>query len=100
MLTATPHSGDEEAFYRLLGLLDPKFEGLRTRTAPDRDKLRERLSRHFVQRRRPDIDEWKDGSLFPKREVKQLTYELTGAWERFFDDGARLLRRRGRGGGR
>src|SRR5207245_5759415 len=29
LLTATPHSGDEDAFYRLLGLLDPKFERLK-----------------------------------------------------------------------
>lgn len=86
MLTATPHSGDEDAFFRLLGLLDPKFEGLKDASAPDRDKLRESLSRNFVQRRRPDIAEWKDGSLFPKREVKQITYELTGTWEQFFDD--------------
>jgi SNF2 family DNA or RNA helicase len=28
LLTATPHSGDQEAFDNLLGLLDPKFEGL------------------------------------------------------------------------
>jgi hypothetical protein len=26
MLTATPHSGDEAAFFRLLGLLHPDFE--------------------------------------------------------------------------
>lgn len=84
MLTATPHSGDEDAFYALLGLLDPKFEALKDTAAPDRDKQRERLSRYFVQRRRPDIAEWKDGSLFPKREVKQLTYNLTGAWDSFF----------------
>jgi superfamily II DNA or RNA helicase len=86
MLTATPHSGDEDAFYALLGLLDPKYEGLKDASVPDRDKLREQLSRNFVQRRRPDIAEWKDGSLFPKREVKQITYQLTGAWDGFFED--------------
>lgn len=85
MLTATPHSGDEDAFYKLLGLLDPRFEGLAAAAGPEREKLRERLARHFVQRRRPDIDEWKDGSLFPKREVKEVTYQLTGAWEGFFE---------------
>jgi superfamily II DNA or RNA helicase len=86
MLTATPHSGDEDAFYKLLGLLDPKYEGLKDATVPNREKLREQLSRNFVQRRRPDIAEWKEGNLFPKREVKQLTYQLTGAWEGFFED--------------
>jgi superfamily II DNA or RNA helicase len=85
MLTATPHSGDEEAFYKLLGLLDARFELLATSQGKEREALREQLSRHFVQRRRPDIDEWKDGSIFPKRQVKELTYQLTGAWEGFFE---------------
>ena len=86
MLTATPHSGDEAAFYRLLGLLHPEFERLAEVTGDERTLMRDRLSRHFVQRRRPDIAEWQDGSLFPRRETKELTYRLTGAWEKFFED--------------
>ena len=85
LLTATPHSGDEQAFYRLLGLLDPAFEGIADATGDERGRLRERLSQHFVQRRRPDIAEWKEGELFPRREIKELTYRLTGAWEKFFE---------------
>ncbi len=85
MLTATPHSGNEEAFYKLLGLLAPKFEALATAQGDEQRDLRDQLSHHFVQRRRPDIDEWKDGSIFPKRELKELTYQLTGPWERFFE---------------
>jgi len=85
MLTATPHSGDEAAFFRLLGLLDRDFAKLEDASGPERDSLRDRLSRHFVQRRRPDIAEWKEGNLFPRRETKELTYKLTGSWEKFFD---------------
>ena len=85
MLTATPHSGDEPAFFRLLGLLQPEFERLADATGEERTRLRDRLSRHFVQRRRPDIAEWQEGNLFPRRETKELTYRLTGAWEKFFD---------------
>ncbi|MGC3998045.1 MAG: helicase-related protein [Anaeromyxobacter sp.] len=85
MLTATPHSGDEDAFYKLLGLLDTKFEALATAQGEEQKALRDQLSNHFVQRRRPDIDEWKDGSLFPRRQVKELTYQLSGEWERFFE---------------
>lgn len=85
LLTATPHSGDEAAFFRLLGLLDRDFEKLADASGAERDALRDRLSRHFVQRRRPDIAEWKEGNLFPRRETKELTYKLTGAWETFFD---------------
>jgi superfamily II DNA or RNA helicase len=89
MLSATPHSGDDAAFYRLLGLLDPAFERLKDLTGGERDKLREGLSSHFVQRRREDIDEWRDGTLFPKRDPDkpdELTYRLTGAWEQFLEN--------------
>lgn len=85
MLTATPHSGDDIAFYRLLGLLDQEFEGLREATGAQRDRLRNRLGNHFVQRRRRDIEEWQESDLFPKRATKELTYKLDGAWEKFFN---------------
>jgi superfamily II DNA or RNA helicase len=85
MLTATPHSGDEEAYFRLLGLLHPDFAALSNASGDEHKKLRDRLAAHFVQRRRPDIAEWKEGNLFPRRETKELTYKLTGTWERFFD---------------
>ena len=85
LLTATPHSGDDAAFYRLLGLLEPDFERLAEATGTARERLRTRLARHFVQRRRPDIAEWHDGDIFPRRETRELTYQLTGAWEAFFD---------------
>lgn len=85
MLTATPHSGDEEAYFRLLGLLHPDFAALANMAGENHRKLRERLAAHFVQRRRPDIAEWNVGNLFPRREIKELTYHLTGKWERFFD---------------
>ena len=51
-----------------------------------RRSLRERLAQHFVQRRRPDIKEWKDTTVFPDRETREATYAITGAWARLFDD--------------
>ena len=85
LLTATPHSGDETAFYNLLSLLNPEFAKLQSRTSAS-DPLRLELARHFVQRRRIDIDEWHDTRGFPKRMTTELTYELSGAWGQFFDD--------------
>lgn len=85
LLTATPHSGDETAFYNLLSLLNPAFAALQNRTSSS-DPLRQELARHFVQRRRIDIDEWHDTRGFPKRMTTELTYELSGAWGQFFDD--------------
>lgn len=85
LLTATPHSGDEQAFFKLLGLLDSDFEKLSEVQGPERERLREKLSRHFVQRRRPDIEEWQDGSIFPVRETAEFTYKLSGKWYEFLD---------------
>lgn len=85
MLTATPHSGDEAAFYNLLSLLNPDFSHLQTRTSAA-DPLRQDLARHFVQRRRKDIEEWNDTRGFPRRMKTEVTYQLTGAWGAFFDE--------------
>jgi superfamily II DNA or RNA helicase len=84
LLTATPHSGDENAFYNLLALLKPKFAAFATATGATKDKLREQLANHFVQRRRADLSEWQDNDLFPQRETTEITYTLRGHWERFF----------------
>lgn len=86
LLTATPHSGDEEAFFNLLGLLRADFAQLKELPAGQRSDLREDLSRHFVQRRRPDIAEWQDTSMFPDRKSAEITYKLTGAWGQLFND--------------
>ena len=88
LLTATPHSGDETAFYNLLSLLDERFAALQSRTSVA-DPLRQELARHFVQRRRKDIAEWQaetqDGRGFPRRMKAEVTYQLTGEWGTFFD---------------
>ena len=86
LLTATPHSGDEEAFFNLLGLLRPDFTQLKDLPPGARADLRDDLSRHFVQRRRPDIAEWQDSSMFPDRKTAEITYRLTGAWGQLFND--------------
>ena len=86
-LTATPHSGNDTAFHNLLGLLEPKFVQLEA--MPDgelRRALRDELSAHFIQRRRGDIAEWKGNASFPVRESREVTYRLTGAWGRLFDE--------------
>ncbi|EQD46399.1 SNF2 family-related helicase, partial [mine drainage metagenome] len=88
LLTATPHSGDETAFYNLLSLLDARFATLQGRTSAS-DPLRLELARHFVQRRRKDIAEWQhdtgDGRGFPRRMKTEITYPLSGDWGLFFD---------------
>jgi superfamily II DNA or RNA helicase len=86
LLTATPHSGDQTAFYNLLGLLDPAFAVLADAREDERRRLRERLAGHFIQRRRRDITDWREPGLFPTRETSDLPYHLTGEHQRLFDD--------------
>jgi superfamily II DNA or RNA helicase len=87
LLTATPHSGDDTAFHNLLGLLDPQFLDLKEiGEGSERSKLRDRLSNHFVQRRRGDIAEWRDSAGFPVRESREATYPLGGEWGALFED--------------
>jgi superfamily II DNA or RNA helicase len=81
LLTATPHAGDEEAFARLLSLIDPSFASMDF----DDTRYRERLARHFVQRRRIDLvsGEWDEDRAFPRHETKEFPYRLTEAHRSF-----------------
>ena len=56
MLTATPHSGKPEEFHSLLGLLKPEFEDLDVATSSQTE--RRELARHFIQRKRADVEKW------------------------------------------
>ena len=77
LLTATPHSGNEEAFGRLLSLIDPAFASMNF----DDAKYREGLARHFVQRRRIDLTsgDWDEDRAFPKHEESDFPYRLSKA---------------------
>ncbi len=86
MLTATPHSGDEEAFHNLLGLLHIDFLQLRQISHDQHRALRERLAGYFIQRRREDIKDWKEPGLFPEKRNAEIKYRLTGAYESFYSD--------------
>lgn len=82
MLTATPHSGDEEAFARLLSLIGPDFGSLRF----EDEAYRRSLARHFVQRRRIDLkDEWEENSAFPRHVPGDAPYALNAAHRAFHE---------------
>lgn len=83
LLTATPHSGDETAFDRLLGLLAPDYSSA---TLED-DTGRRRLAHHFVQRRRIDIRgrDWGEEGTFPEHLTTEQTYRFTPAHQAFHD---------------
>ncbi|WP_298816463.1 helicase-related protein [Chloroflexus sp.] len=83
LLTATPHSGVEEAFQSLLGLLDPDFA---TWDIHDLDERRlQKLSQHFVQRTRRDIErDWTRDSCFPQRLAADRPYTLSDTYRALF----------------
>ena len=83
LLTATPHSGNEGAFDRLLGLLDPSFSV----GALDDEESRVRLARHLVQRQRIDITgrEWGESRSFPRHETTEKPYDLDSAHKAFHE---------------
>jgi superfamily II DNA or RNA helicase len=85
LLTATPHSGIQESFQSLLGLLKPDFETF------DFERLvenqRARLARHFVQRLRGDILRWADEDThLPTRDPHEDDYALSPPYATLFQD--------------
>jgi superfamily II DNA or RNA helicase len=94
LVTATPHSGNEQAFRSLLALLDPALRDLPDDMSGEQNRRhRERLARHLVQRRRADIETYLDeGTPFPKREQADFTYQLTPEYRRLFDKAVSFAR--------
>lgn len=87
LVTATPHSGNEEAFRSLLALLNPDFADL-----PDdlvgkqNEHHRRQLAMHFVQRRRGDIRHFlKADTPFPAREDREESYKLSPEYRKLFE---------------
>ena len=84
LVTATPHSGQDETFRNLIGLLDESLHDVNLEAPAERS----RLANHFVQRRRDHIRKYLDEETpFPKdRHTKEAPYSLTSAYRDVFDD--------------
>ncbi|HXF72478.1 MAG TPA: helicase-related protein, partial [Actinomycetota bacterium] len=87
LVTATPHSGNEEAFRSLLGLLDPSLGDLpEDLSGPGNEPHRRTLARYLVQRRRADVEHYLGAdTVFPERDEREETYTLSEAYRRLFD---------------
>lgn len=88
LLTATPHSGNQDAYARLLSLLHPDLSRApETLDANALERYRRRLAQHFVQRRRPDIaGQWGEAGAFAVPMKADAPYSLTGDFQIFQED--------------
>jgi len=83
LVTATPHSGIEENFRSLLGLLNPAFDIDPARA--DHSPSRQAMLPHIVQRRRAEVEKWMGADTpFPQREPVDQPYSLSKAYKELF----------------
>ena len=87
LVTATPHSGNEDTFRSLLTLLNRRFaDSPQDLSGEENRGHREDLARHFVQRRRADLKAYLDTvTPFPEREISEQHYTLTPPYRKFMD---------------
>ncbi len=84
LLTATPHSGIEASFLSLLGLLNPEFKQFSLDQLNEKQRIE--LARHFVQRRRVDVQQWLGNETpFPERVSQEKPYSLSKEYRQLFE---------------
>lgn len=89
LITATPHSGNEDAFRSLLSLIDTKFVDLpRDLETASRSSVRAELAKHLVQRLRGNViqmdKDLQTETTFPEREDAEQSYKLTTEYKSLF----------------
>lgn len=93
LVTATPHSGKEEAFRSLLTFLNKDFVSLpQDLSGKENEGHRRALAQHFVQRRRKDIEHFLTETLFPAREEAEENYPLSPEYRQLFDKALKYAR--------
>ena len=94
LVTATPHSGKEDAFRSLLTFLNPSFATLpEDLSGPTHERERRQLAAYFVQRRRADIRAYMDTETpFPEREETEPSYRLHPDYKRLLEKALRYAR--------
>lgn len=82
LATATPHSGIEETFRSLLGLLDESFD-----VPGDFRMQRSKLAPHLIQRKRTDLQRWLGAETpFPERDAVERSYLMSDAYHHLYED--------------
>ncbi|WP_046663021.1 helicase-related protein [Microcystis aeruginosa] len=84
LLTATPHNGIETSFLSLLGFLKPEFSTFQLDALSE--KQRAELAKHFIQRRRADVQDWMaENTPFSIRKSIEYPYQLSNEYRELFD---------------
>jgi superfamily II DNA or RNA helicase len=85
LLTATPHSGKDEEFLSILGLVNKEF-GTYSFDQIDQTR-RKKIARNFIQRKRDSIKRWlNEDTPFPERESTERAYTLSPEYLSFYQD--------------
>jgi superfamily II DNA or RNA helicase len=87
LVTATPHSGNEEAFRSLLHLLSEEFKDLpEDLSGRQNERNRQRLATQFIQRRRVDLRSYlQSDTPFPERVEGEASYTLSPEYRQLVD---------------
>ena len=93
LVTAIPHSGNDEAFASLVGLLDAGI-ALADDDAPaaDRERVKRRLAQHLVQRKRRNVADWLGNTTFPRPVDGELAFSISAEYENFLIEVVRFAR--------
>jgi len=85
-VTATPHSGNKEAFHSLLKFLNDEFSDLpEDLSGTQNESYRRQLALYLVQRTRADIRYFmQKDTPFPERLEKEENYKLSPEYKNFF----------------
>lgn len=78
-LTATPHSGESYAFFRLISLLDPYM------FLNEMELNKVKLKRIMIRRLKEDCKDLDNKDLFPPREAKTITVKFAGDEKKLYD---------------
>ncbi len=85
LLTATPHSGKQDEFQSLIGLLKSEYETLDIQNSSQ--SRRKEIAKNFVQRRRADVVKWmNEDTPFPVRDSEEIAYKLSQKYQLVFND--------------
>ena len=80
LVTATPHSGVEESFRSLLGLLNRDFD-----RPPEQRLSNRRLASRLVQRRRADLVNWLgEETPFPEQDNAERQYAMSPQYDALY----------------